>query len=140
MNRSFSSGRSDVFTWFARIAVALSFLSAVADRFGLWTPLLGSAQVAWGNMDSFTAYTGTLIPFVPAAAWPLFAWTATALELLLGISLLAGYQKRLTYLLSALLLLVFGVCMLLFASVKAPLDYSVFSAAACCLLLYRQQG
>jgi len=54
----------DYISLFARIALALGFLSAVADRLGLWTPLLGSDNVVWGNMESFTAYTGVLLPWV----------------------------------------------------------------------------
>lgn len=40
----------DYFSLFARIAIAMGFLSAVADRFGLWTPILGSENVVWDNM------------------------------------------------------------------------------------------
>lgn len=52
----------DYISLFARLALAIGFLSAVADRLGLWTPLLGSENVVWGNMESFTAYTGVLLP------------------------------------------------------------------------------
>ena len=51
----------DYISLFARLALAIGFLSAVADRLGLWTPLLGSENVVWGNMESFTAYTGVLL-------------------------------------------------------------------------------
>ena len=55
----------DYISLFARLALAIGFLSAVADRLGLWTPLLGSENVVWGNMESFTAYTGVLLPWIP---------------------------------------------------------------------------
>lgn len=55
----------DYISWFALIALALGFLSAVADRFGLWTPLVGSENVVWGNMKNFTGYTGVLSPWAP---------------------------------------------------------------------------
>ena len=67
----------DYFSLFARIAIAMSFLSAVADRIGLWTPLLGSENVTWGNMESFIAYTGILVPWIPKLFLPSLAWLTT---------------------------------------------------------------
>lgn len=128
----------DFYALFARVALALGFLSAVADRLGLWTPVLGADNVVWGNMHSFTAYTGVLIPWLPQALLPLAAWAATVAEVVLGVGLLIGFRLRITALLSGILLLTFAFSMLFFASVKAPLDYSVFAAAACALLLYKQ--
>lgn len=130
----------DYFSLFARIAIAVSFLSAVADRFGLWTPLLGSENVAWGNMENFIAYTGVLIPWVSKAILPLLAWAATIAELFLGVLLLVGFQKRIVALLSGILLLMFALSMLFFVNIKAPFDYSVFTAAACAFLLYKQEA
>lgn len=132
--------KTDYFSLFARIALALSFLSAVADRFGLWTSLLGSENVAWGNMESFTAYTGILIPWAPKLILPFLAWSATIAEIVLGVLLLIGFQTRIVALLSGALLLTFGFSMLFFLNVKAPLDYSVFTAAACAFLLYKNSN
>lgn len=128
----------DYISLFARIAIAFGFLSAVADRFGLWTPLLGSENIVWGNMTNFTAYTGLLLPWVPKSLLPLFAWTATIAETVLGILLLIGFQKRLIALLSGILLLTFGFSMLFFLNIKTPFDYSVFAAAAAAFLLYKE--
>lgn len=128
----------DYFSLFARVALAISFLSAVADRFGLWTPLLGSENVAWGNMDNFIAYTGVLIPWVPKLFLPVLAWSATIAEVVFGVLLLIGFQMRIVALLSGILLLTFAFSMLFFLNVKAPLDYSVFTAAACAFLLYKR--
>lgn len=127
----------DYISLFARIALALSFLSAVADRFGLWTPLLGNENVVWGNMASFITYTGVLVPWAPKLILPLLAWGVTIAEVVLGILLVVGYQKRIVSFLSGLLLLAFAFSMLFFSSLKAPFDYSVFSAAACAFLLYK---
>ena len=127
----------DYISLFARVAIALSFLSAVADRFGLWTLLLGNENVVWGNMGNFIAYTGVLVPWAPQLVLPLLAWGVTVAEVVLGVLLLVGYQKRIVSLLSGVLLLVFAFSMLLFSSFKAPLDYSVFSAAACSFLLFQ---
>jgi hypothetical protein len=45
---------------FLRLALATGFLSAGADRLGLWGPR-GTPGVAWGGFDSFLAYTGKLL-------------------------------------------------------------------------------
>ncbi len=41
---------------FLRLALGLSFLSAVADRFGWWGAF-GHPNVAWGSFARFVAYT-----------------------------------------------------------------------------------
>ena len=54
---------------FLRFALAVGFLSAVADRFGLWGPA-GTPGVAWGGFDPFLAYTGKLLWYLPPALVP----------------------------------------------------------------------
>jgi hypothetical protein len=49
---------------FLRFALGLSFLSAVADRFGFWGSF-GEHHVAWGTFARFVAYTGQLNWFLP---------------------------------------------------------------------------
>lgn len=129
--------KTDYFALFARIAIAMSFLSAVADRFGWWTPVLGNENVVWGNMGNFIAYTGVLVPWISKQVLPLLAWSVTIVEVVLGVLLIVGYQKRIVALLSGLLLLTFAFSMMFFSSLKAPLDYSVFTASACSFLLYK---
>ena len=51
---------------FLRLALGLSFLSAVADRFGWWGPF-GHPNVAWGSFGRFVAYTARLNWFLPQA-------------------------------------------------------------------------
>jgi uncharacterized membrane protein YphA (DoxX/SURF4 family) len=119
---------------FLRFALGLSFLSAVADRFGLWGAF-GQPNVAWGNFSRFVEYTGKLNWFLPAAMIPALAVVSTGTEVLLGLLLLIGWQTRITALLSGILLMSFGVAMTLALGIKAPLDFSVFSAAAGALLL-----
>jgi uncharacterized membrane protein YphA (DoxX/SURF4 family) len=121
-------------SWAARIAIGVSFLSAVADRFGLWGAP-GTAGVTWGNIEQYNAYVATLNWFLPAALVPLAGWSATIAEIVLGIALLVGWQLRWSALLSAGLLLVFGLTMTMALGVKAPLSYSVFSAASAAFLL-----
>lgn len=112
-----------------RFALAAGFLSAVADRFGLWGPP-GSARVAWGAWAPFVAYTGKLNFFVPAALIPWLAVLATAAEAALALALIAGIFLRSTALASAALLLCFALTMSLSGGIKGPLNYSVFTAAA----------
>jgi hypothetical protein len=52
--------------------------------------------------------------------------------------LLIGFQKRWVTLLSGILLLTFAFSMSFSLNVKAPFDYSVFAAAACAFLLYKE--
>ncbi|GCB37650.1 DoxX family membrane protein [Bacteroides faecalis] len=127
----------DYFSLFARIAIGLSFLSAVADRIGLWTLILGSENVVWGNMENFIVYTGVLVPWIPNQILPLLAWSVTLVEIVLGVLLIIGFRQRIVALFSGILLLTFAFSMLFFTSFKAPLDYSVFTAAACSFLLYK---
>ena len=65
----------------------------------------------------------------------MLAWTATILETLLGVALLIGIATRVAALLSGVLLLLFAMAMTFALGVKAPLDYSVFSASAGAFLL-----
>ena len=119
---------------FLRYALGLSFLSAVADRFGLWGAF-GQPNVVWGNFSRFIEYTGRLNWFLPAAMIPVLAVISTGAEVLSGLLLLVGWHTRITAVLSGILLMSFGVAMTLALGVKAPLDASVFSAAGGALLL-----
>ena len=122
-----------------RLALGAAFLSAVADRFGLWGAY-GEPGVAWGDFAHFTAYTATLNWFAPAGLIPALAWAATAAEVALGLGLIFGLFTRTSALLSGLLLLIFAAAMTLALGVKAPLNYSVLSAAAGALLLSGQES
>jgi uncharacterized membrane protein YphA (DoxX/SURF4 family) len=119
---------------FLRIALGGSFLSAVADRFGLWGAY-GYPNVAWGSYPRFVAYTAELLWLLPPATVPPLALGATVAETLFGLLLVLGWKTRLTSLLSGVLLTTFALSMTLALGVKAPLDYSVFSAAGGALLL-----
>ncbi|WP_223275962.1 hypothetical protein [Algoriphagus aquimarinus] len=47
---------------FLRLAISLSFLSAVADRFGMWP-----AEISvWGNWQNFVDYSAVINPWMPA--------------------------------------------------------------------------
>ena len=119
---------------FLRYALGLGFLSAVADRFGLWGPF-GTPNVSWGNFSRFLEYTHTINWYAPAGMIPALGIIATAAEILFGLLLLVGWHTRATAVLSGLLLLVFGVSMALGLGVKAPLNYTVFTGAGGAFLL-----
>jgi len=119
---------------FARFALGASFLSAVADRFGLWGPY-GAKNVFWGDFAHFVEYTGAVTSLFPSSFAMSFAWAATITETLFGILLIAGFKTRITSILSGLLLLSFAMGMVTGLGIKTPLDYSVFSAAAAAFLL-----
>jgi uncharacterized membrane protein YphA (DoxX/SURF4 family) len=119
---------------FLRYALGIGFLSAVADRFGLWGPF-GTPNVSWGNFSRFLEYTHTINWYAPAGMIPALGIIATAAEILFGLLLLVGWHTRATAVLSGLLLLVFGVSMALGLGVKAPLNYTVFTGAGAAFLL-----
>jgi len=120
---------------YARIALGAAFLSAVADRFGLW-----GKHGAWGNFATFTQYTAQVNSFMPAFIIPFLAWVATVAELSLGILLIIGIWPRWVALGAATLLFLFGTAMAISFGIKSPLDYSVFSASAGALLLALYQS
>lgn len=111
-----------------RMALGVSFLSAVADRFGSWGAY-GQPNIAWGNYSRFVAYTGMLLWFLPASAIAACALMATALEVVFGLLLIAGWKTRTTATLSGFLLLLFGLSMTMSLGAKAAFNFSVFSVA-----------
>ncbi|MDO5656153.1 MAG: DoxX family membrane protein [Flavobacteriaceae bacterium] len=121
---------------FLRIALSAGFLSAVADRLGLYP-----AEISvWGNMNAFLQYTQSMMPWAPAAVIPFMGWTATILEIIFGICLLLGLKTKLFAQLSGILLLIFGLTMLVAFGFKTPLDYSVFAASAAAFALSTMKG
>ena len=125
---------AEIVRLFARFALGASFLSAVADRFGLWGPY-GARNVSWGDFGHFVEYTSAVISLFPSSLTVSFAWAATVAETLFGISLIAGFRIRMVSVLSGLLLLLFALGMVTGLGIKKPLDCSVFSAAAAAFLL-----
>jgi uncharacterized membrane protein YphA (DoxX/SURF4 family) len=119
---------------FLRLALGISFLSTVADRFGIWGAY-GQPNVSWGDYARYVNYTAKLNWFLPAAMIPAVAMIATAGETLFGLLLVLGWRTRITALLSGVLLTIFALAMTLALGVKAPLNLSVFSAAGGALLL-----
>lgn len=125
---------TEIVRLFARIALGVSFLTAVADRFGLWGAY-GAKNVSWGDFAHFLKYTGSVMSLFPSSLTVSFAWAATFAETLFGILLIVGFKTRMASVLSGLLLLLFAMGMATGLGIKTPFDYSVFSAAAAAFLL-----
>jgi hypothetical protein len=120
--------------WVARAALAASFLSAVADRLGLWGPP-GAQGVSWGSLSKYEEYVAQLNWFLPAGLVPAVGWVATTCEVILAIGLLIGWRLNRVAVAAGLLLTTFAVSMAVALGLKSPLDYSVPSAAAAAFLL-----
>lgn len=118
---------------FLRLTLAITMLSAVADRFGFW-----GANAAWGNWDNFETYTAQLTFFLPAVLSKMAAYIATFLEILLPVLLLFGFRLRWTAMATGVLLLLFALAMSIALGIKAPLDYSVWIGSAAAFLLAAQ--
>ena len=117
-----------------RLALGLTFLYAIADRFGLLGPP-GAPNVSWGNFARFTAYVGILNWYLPHFIIPTLARVETVLETLLGIALLLGVWLRPVALASGLLLSSCALTMAIASGIGAPLAASVFNAAAAAFML-----
>lgn len=116
---------------FLRFAIAIGFLSAVADRFGLWPKNLS----AWGNWNSFLEYTQLINPWVPNALIPTLGIIATAAEIGFAVFLIIGFKTEFFAKLSGILLLLFALSMTFSVGIKGAFDYSVFSASAAAFAL-----
>ena len=115
--------------WCLRVAIAASYLSAVADRFGLWGKP-GAPGVAWGTWDAFVGYAGHLNWFLPKALHPALAGAATIAEIAIAVGLLIGWRLWVFAAASGALATTFFATMVIAGGFKAPLDYSVFTIAA----------
>ena len=80
-------------TLLLRIGLGVGFLSAVADRLGLWGAF-GQPNVEWGNFSRFLEYTHTLNWYLPAGMILPLGIIATGAEILFGLLLLVGWRTR----------------------------------------------
>ncbi len=117
-----------------RWGLGTAFLSACADRLGLWGPP-GSRYASWGDWAHFVDYTGKLNWFLPHGWIPAIAVIATTAEIVLGAALLIGIYTRYVAFASSALLTLFALSMTVALGVKSPLNFSVFTAAAAAALL-----
>ncbi|HEX5171941.1 MAG TPA: DoxX family protein [Cyclobacteriaceae bacterium] len=110
-----------------RLGLGITFLSAVASRFGLWEGSSG-----W---DGFLEYTAMVNSYAPKGVIPFLAFGATFLEITIGTLLIIGWKTRWVALGAALLTLVFALTMAYSFGIKNPLEYSVFVDSTAAFLL-----
>lgn len=116
---------------FLRLAIALGFLSAVADRLGMWDEKVSF----WGNWDAFVHYTQNILPWLPDNLVSVAAILATAAEVVFAIFLLIGFKTELFAKLSGMLLLLFALTMTFSTGIKSAFDASVYAAASAAFAL-----
>lgn len=122
-------------SYFVRLGLAAAFLSAVADRLGIWGPP-GAEGVVWGDLQNYESYVALLNWFSPAVFVPALGWIATTAEITIAAGLLVGWKLRWFALAAGVLLTTFAVAMFGAIGIKPPLDYSVLSAASAAYLLF----
>ncbi|MDF2832537.1 DoxX family protein [Chryseobacterium indoltheticum] len=129
------TGKDSIFPQlFLRLAISVTMLSAVADRFGLW-----GDNSAWGNWENFEKYTQQLTFFLPEMVSTFSAYAATFLEILFPLMLILGFKTKIAAYGTGFLLLVFALSMSIALGIKAPLDYSVWIGSAAAFLLATQK-
>ncbi|VXC02699.1 MULTISPECIES: DoxX family protein [Chryseobacterium] len=119
---------------FLRLAISVTMLSAIADRFGFW-----GDNSAWGNWENFEKYTRQLTFFLPETLSTFSAYTATFLEILFPLMLILGFKTKIAAYGTGILLLVFALSMSIALGIKVPLDYSVWVGSAATFLLATQK-
>lgn len=116
---------------FLRLALGFGFLSAVADRFGIW----GKEVSVWGNWGNFLDYTQVINPWVPGSLIPTVGIIATVAEIIFALFLLIGFKTEFFAKLSGFLLLMFALSMTFSTGIKGALDFSVYTASAAAFAL-----
>ena len=91
--------------------------------------------VVWGNWKNFVDYSNSVNSFVPESLGNPLAVLATIFEIVIPVWLIVGYKLRYAAMASGILLTGFALAMTVSFGIKAPLDYSVFTAAAASFLL-----
>ena len=109
-----------------RLGLGLGFLSAVADRFGLWGPF-GERNVEWGNYSRFLDYTQIRNGYWPTSLIPTLGAVATGAEIFFGLLVLIGWHTRIAARLAGGLLIVFAATMTISLGVKSVLNYAVLT-------------
>lgn len=111
-----------------RLALAATFLSAVASRFNLWN----HESSGW---KGFLEYVAEVNSFAPARLIPFLAVSTTTLEIAFSVLLIIGYKTRWAATAAAALTLLFAMAMAISFGIKSPLDYSVFVDCTAAFLL-----
>ena len=119
----------------ARFGLGSTYLSGVADRFGLWGHH-GTGNVSWGSFQHYAARIQTLVPPASPVGALILAWVATALESAFGLALLIGVRTRTMAFGSGVLLLAYAAVMAFStAGIHALFAYGLLGGAGASMLL-----
>jgi putative oxidoreductase len=117
-----------------RILMAIEFLLAIADRFGL-LGAPGTSMVSWGTFAHFVDYTRSITTFLPGRFAGPLAVAATVIEIGLAAMLLVGARLKIVALSSATLLGIYGISMTATLPIAEQFHYNVFALAAAMLVV-----
>ena len=121
-------------TLYLRIALGAGFFIIGADRLGFWGPY-GKPWISWGDWRHFSAYAHQLMSFLPYNVAEVLAVIATIVEVTCGLLLIFGLLTRWAAYACSALTLCFAIAMAITGGITSPINYSVFSVSAACLLL-----
>ena len=127
----------DRLTWLAPLLrgfIGVAFLSAIADRLGLFGGP-GAPGVSWGSFENFEAYTARVNAFLPRSAIPTLAVAESVIEGGLGLAMLLGFSTRKACVGSATLLSCFALAMTFSLGVGSQFPFAVLVLAAGSFLL-----
>ncbi|HTJ10900.1 MAG TPA: DoxX family protein, partial [Dinghuibacter sp.] len=122
---------------YLRLALGVGFLWLGLDRVGAWGPY-GKPWVSWGDWEHFSARAHTLMGFLPYGLAEFLAVVATIVEIGGGFLLIIGLFTRWAAAVCSLTTFCFCVAMTITDGILSPIDYSVFTVSAACLLLATQ--
>jgi putative oxidoreductase len=119
---------------YLRLALGTGFFLLGLDRLGAWGPY-GRSWVSWGDWQHFSAYAHQVMNFLPYTLAEALAVLATIVEITGGFLLITGLLTRWAAYACSLLTFGFAMAMAISGGITSPIDYSVFSVSAACLLL-----
>ncbi len=121
--------------YFAKVSLAISYLSAVFDRFGFWGHF-GETGVSWGSMTQFFKHVSILCPWAPENIIPVIGWVVTVLEAVIALSYIINANNKFINIANIFILILFIISMSLFQSIKMMINFNVIVCFALSLLIY----
>lgn len=117
--------------WLLRIALSVGMLAAVAYRYGL----LKKRDNEWGNWEGLLDYDKVLNPYFSQKMIHILEDATNYFQIGLAILLLVSFKTPFIARATGFLLLILAQTTMIHLDVKAPLDYSIFVAAAAAFAL-----
>ena len=121
--------------YFAKVSLAISYLSAVFDRFGFWGHA-GETGVSWGSMTQFFKHVSILCPWAPENMIPIIGWVVTVLEAVIALSYIINANNKFINIANIFILILFIISMSLFQSIKMMINFNVIVCFSTALLIY----